>query len=116
MLLVSDGHEAFGWRGYALPRLQRRYSPPQASWLVGLAWGFWHLPLFFVPPALLRLSELAFGPYLLAVVGMSVVFTWLYNAAGGAVLVPVLAHAGINAVSWSLLPAAQAAPATTSTA
>src|SRR5437016_12048571 len=38
------GEEA-GWRGYALPRLQRHLNPTMSSLILGFLWANWHLPL-----------------------------------------------------------------------
>jgi membrane protease YdiL (CAAX protease family) len=40
--------EEFGWRGFALPRLQLRYSALWSSIILGILHTFWHTPLFLV--------------------------------------------------------------------
>lgn len=38
--------EEFGWRGVALPLMQRLTAPVWAGVIVGFIWAFWHLPAF----------------------------------------------------------------------
>ncbi|WP_217920478.1 type II CAAX endopeptidase family protein [Halolamina sp. CBA1230] len=90
--LLGGGQEEFGWRGFALPHLQTRYSALTASVVVGAVWALWHAPLF------------AFGVYQMApagyaafVVVASVVFTWLYNGSRGCVPAAILLHGTVNA-------------------
>jgi membrane protease YdiL (CAAX protease family) len=106
VFLLGGGQEEIGWRGYALPRLQTRYSGTTASLVVGGAWALWHLPLFLVPAS--SQYGQAFLPYALAVLGFSLLLTWLYNATGGSVLLAMCLHAAINASS-SLYPIPAAA-------
>jgi membrane protease YdiL (CAAX protease family) len=48
---VAPLGEEYGWRGYALPRLQAVCTPVAASLWIGLAWALWHIPTLFVPAA-----------------------------------------------------------------
>lgn len=77
-----------GWRGFALPRLQQRYTPVRATLLLGLLWGLWHLPIG--PQTLLWTVPLAFF------------YTWLYNRTHSVVLC-VLLHASITPAQNHLL-------------
>jgi membrane protease YdiL (CAAX protease family) len=47
-LFINGGPEELGWRGFALPRLQERFSPVRATLVLGTIWGLWHLPLLRV--------------------------------------------------------------------
>jgi membrane protease YdiL (CAAX protease family) len=57
VLLIGGALEEPGWRGFGLPTLQQRYSPLRATLLLGVAWGFWHVPVYgplgFVVPMVL---------------------------------------------------------------
>lgn len=94
--LIQNGMEEIGWRGFALPQLQRATTPLVASLLVGLMWGVWHLPLFLIEGH--PFQEVPFLFWLVGVVAQSLFYTWLYNGARGSLLVVTLLHATINTV------------------
>lgn len=103
--LVGGGNEELGWRGYALPHLQREYSALSASLVVGAVWAAWHLPLYVIPGGYYAGRPFhLFAPLVLAV---SVLMTWLYNSADGSVPVAMLFHAGFNSASV-LIPVSMA--------
>lgn len=45
--------EEYGWRAFLQPLLQKRFGPRAGVVLLGVLWGFWHLPLnvFYYSPA-----------------------------------------------------------------
>jgi len=86
--------EEIGWRGYALPRLTARFGLARASVLFGVIWGCWHLPQFFIREA--DTYRQSFFVYLLGVTAFSVAIAWLWERAGGSLLLPMLLHAGWN--------------------
>lgn len=90
-------NEEPGWRGFALPRLQGRFSPLVASIILGAFWGLWHVPLHLmgvypggVLGALIRFQEIP----------RAILFTWLYNRTKSNLLVMILFHAAINTTSY----------------
>lgn len=104
-MVLAGGQEELGWRGYALPRLQAGYGALSASLAIGVVWAGWHLPLFVFENVLY--ADRPPAMYLVYVVALSVVFTWLYNASRGSVLLAVVLHAGMNNAT-TLIPATEA--------
>lgn len=80
--------EEVGWRGYALPRLERRWGGFAASGLIGVVWYVWHLPMFVAVGVPLNLAPVM----LLYFTGASLLITWLVKESGGSLLVAVVAH------------------------
>jgi membrane protease YdiL (CAAX protease family) len=90
--IIAPLGEEYGWRGYALPRLQSRMTPLNASLIIGVIWTLWHLPIFFVPGAS-PLDLLRLLPLLLC---GSAIYTWLYNVSGGSMRLMLVAHLGAH--------------------
>ena len=86
--------EEIGWRGFVLPRLQARHTALKAGLVTGILWGCWHLPLWLTGTENHPIS--LFGPFVVAVIALSVMCTWLYNNTGGSLLIVVLFHAASN--------------------
>jgi membrane protease YdiL (CAAX protease family) len=96
IILFGGGLEEPGWRGYFLPALQETHSPLTAGLVVGIVWVGWHLPLVFIPGTIQH--TLPPGLYLLQLVELSILLTWLTNRSDGSVLPAILLHAGANAL------------------
>ncbi|MFJ2031065.1 type II CAAX prenyl endopeptidase Rce1 family protein [Streptosporangium sp. NPDC087985] len=90
--------EELGWRGVALPLLQRRFSPLWAGLLLGLLVAVWHTPSFLLSGT--KQSAWAFWPFFFGVVAISVILTPMFNAARGSLLVSFLFHAQMNNPVW----------------
>lgn len=98
--------EEVGWRGFALPRLQGRYSPLVASLLLSVMWGLWHVPLHLqgvyhgifpdgLPGILLRI---------VTTVPTTILFTWFYNRTQGNLWLVMLLHTALNNTAGFWLP------------
>ena len=88
--------EEFGWRGFALPRLQSRIGALAASLVIGVLWGLWHLPFFVFAGGGQVVGHIPFHWFILLTTAWSVLFAWVYNNSGGSVLMAVLFHSAVN--------------------
>ncbi|MHA1355612.1 MAG: CPBP family intramembrane glutamic endopeptidase [Candidatus Heimdallarchaeota archaeon] len=93
--------EEFGWRGYALEKLQEKFGAFSSSLILGIIWSIWHLPLHFI----LSTTQyyIPIWAFFLITTTQSVIYTWLYNNTNGSVLVVILFH-WISNIAGALLP------------
>jgi membrane protease YdiL (CAAX protease family) len=105
-LTVSGGlNEEPGWRGFAQPYLNDRFSALTASLIIGVVWAGWHLPYFVIP--FTPHSSFTFANqigWVLGILSLSIILGWAYNNTGSVLIVMVL-HAMVNTADI-LLPLA----------
>lgn len=113
-LLAGIGEEP-GWRGLALPRLQRRYSPVVATTILGLVWAMWHFPLIFVDEefASMGISDplLLTGVLLTTmfqIASLAFLYTWIYNNTRSVALM-MLFHGSVTTAISIFLPMSEEA-------
>lgn len=87
-------NEEIGWRGYALPYLQRRLSPFVASIVLGIMWGLWHLPLFWIKGMVQ--SEMPIFAFMVSILVNTFLYTWVHNNTSGSILMAIIMHNTFN--------------------
>ena len=92
-------NEEPGWRGFALPKLQAKFSPLIASLILGIIWGLWHAPIYLPQYG----SIFQFTIFLLNTLKITIMLTWLYNRTEGSVLATALLHS-IGNLSFEFIP------------
>jgi membrane protease YdiL (CAAX protease family) len=104
MVLLFQGplQEEFGWRGYALSRLQARFNAFNSSVILGLMWGLWHLPYFWIGEEAIYMYSIL--PLIFSSILITILLTWLYNNTGGSILVALIFHTMFN-YSAQIFPA-----------
>jgi membrane protease YdiL (CAAX protease family) len=90
LMAIKGPVEEFGWRGFALPVLQRKLAPVWAGLVLGVIWGFWHLPAFLLSGT--PQSAWSFSPFFAGAVAVSVIVTALFNASRGSILLSAFFH------------------------
>jgi len=97
LLIPSIGEEP-GWRGFALPRMQKQYGPITASLLLGTLHGIWHLPALFTP-LLGPFTGMGFVTFVLTAAAGTFIYTWVFNNTRGSIWIAMLLHSSSNAAS-----------------
>lgn len=80
--ILTSGLEEPGWRGFALPLMQRTRSAENASWYLGLIWAGWHLPYMLYLYRGLPLWQLllTLAGFTMGIIGIGFVHAWLHNS------------------------------------
>jgi len=82
--------EEFGWRGLALPLLQRKLAPLSAGLILGVIWALWHLPAFLLSGT--QQSQWSFTAFFAGCLAISIIATALFNQSHGSILLSAFFH------------------------
>src|SRR5690606_8206862 len=90
--------EEIGWRGVALPLLQRRFAPLWSALILGVTVAVWHTPSFLMSGT--KQSAWEYWPFFFGLIAVGVILTAMFNASRGSLLVAFLFHAQLNNPIW----------------
>lgn len=93
LLIGGSVNEEFGW-AYAIDRLQQGRRLLPAAVILGVIWGCWHIPLFFIVG--LTQSFMPFWAFVLFTIALRVLIVWGYENNRKSILVALLFHTGSN--------------------
>lgn len=97
-MAIKGPIEEIGWRGLALPLLQRGMAPIWAGLVLGVIWGIWHLPAFLLGGT--PQSAWSLTPFFVGTVALSVIVTPMFNRSRGSILLPALFHLQLINPLW----------------
>ena len=103
LIIFAGMGEEFGWRGFALPRLQARHNALVSSLIIGALWAIWHIPLYFIEGTTQYDWRMEGGliptflGYSAFVIAWSIQYTWVFNNTKGSVLLAAVMHGAGNA-------------------
>jgi len=111
----ASGLEEPGWRGYALPNLQARFSAKKSSLILGVICGIWEWPIF-IPVYLNTLSSPGGAPQAVITVLIqlaisiissmlsgALIYTWLYNRTGSVFLCMLFHTVNNNIMTYAVM-------------
>lgn len=94
LMFINSGEE-IGWRGFALPRLQKLFKNPiYATLVLGVLWSTWHLPIYLTPGQ----SSFPLILFFFFTIGLSFIYTVVFNKTGGSLFSAILLHASTDVV------------------
>lgn len=95
--LLTGGNEEPGWRGFALPVLNKLTNPLAAGLILGVVHALWHLPLMGHYGTTILW-------YIFGLIPLTFLFNWFYLHSRGSIWPVMLFHSGTNVIG-SFIPA-----------
>lgn len=95
IMIFAGGAEELGWRGIMQKQLHSKIKLPFIGLFIGLIWGVWHLPLFFIDH--LAHADFNFFMYLLTTILFSLWMTAVVYKTKSVGLA-ILFHAMLNTI------------------
>lgn len=99
-ILLAAVIEEIGWRGYGEDSVAAYFSWFTESIIFGFVWALWHLPLFWIEGTYhYGLRELGIGyvlNFLISVVPMGFLTTWVYVKNNRSMLACIIFHLFVN--------------------
>jgi membrane protease YdiL (CAAX protease family) len=111
VMTISVTGEEIGWRGFALPEMQKRWTALKTSLLLGTIHTLWHLPFWIT---LGELERYGWSYWLLSwawILALTIYMTWILNNTGNSLLLVLLFHFSVNVVNNAFLPITTVVPA-----
>jgi membrane protease YdiL (CAAX protease family) len=111
VMTISVLGEEIGWRGFALPGMQQRWTALKSSLVLGTIWAAWHLPFWAI---LGEQDTFGLWYWLMSwgfVIAGSVYITWFMNNTGNSLLMVILFHWCYNVLTSGFLPISSVVPA-----
>ncbi|NRA28829.1 MAG: CPBP family intramembrane metalloprotease [Parvularculaceae bacterium] len=107
LVLFEGGvSEEPGWRAFAYPVLRDRWAALPAALVVGAVWAAWHIgpqqwKILFADglPAFLAFLPGHLILYVVGVLPLAIIFSWLYDSTRGSLLACFVVHASFNMIS-----------------
>lgn len=94
LALLESPISELGWRGFALPLLQRHMTGLFAALVLGLVWALWYVP-WLLPGTMMNWSPggdsiPSIVRFFAAAVGLSAIMTVVFNGSEGSILLMVV--------------------------
>lgn len=105
-LVVFPLGEEFGWRGFAHPRMARRYGLVRGSLLLGAGWGLWHL-VYGITPQAAGFDPFTFGLTMVELPLYSLLVAWVFERTNRSMAVAIAFHAGAHLDHIELAPSTE---------
>lgn len=95
--IISFGFgEEIGWRGFALPKLQKHLNAFTSTVILTLGWAIWHIPLFFYRPGYVEMGFFSIIGWVISLFTGAILLTWLFNSTRGSILIVAIFHGTID--------------------